>query len=115
MVFVDVDDLKQSHERSQQEQKLITAISERGQDLLVIVLDREGRVLQFNRAAQEVTGFSLEEVKDKRLWEFSTNPGRTWPGKERLRGSTQGRAGAGRNSLVDETRRATVDCLVKYG
>ena len=74
MAFVDVDDLKQSHERSQQDQKLITAILNAATDLLVIVLDCEGRVLQFNRAAEEVTGFSLEEVKDRRLWEVLPIP-----------------------------------------
>jgi PAS domain S-box-containing protein len=74
MVFVDVDDLKRSHERSQREQKLIAAILNAAKDLLVIVLDREGRVLQFNRAAQELTGFSLEEVTGKMLWDFLPVP-----------------------------------------
>jgi two-component system CheB/CheR fusion protein len=70
IVFVDVNDLKQSHERSQREQELISAILDAAKDLLVIVLDRQGCVLQFNRAAQELTGFSLEEVKGRRLWDL---------------------------------------------
>jgi two-component system CheB/CheR fusion protein len=74
MVFVDVDDLKRSHERSQREQELIAAILNAAKDLLVIVLDREGRVLQFNRAVQELTGFSLEEAKGKTLWDFLPVP-----------------------------------------
>ena len=74
IVFVDVNDLKQSHEKAQREQKLITAILNAARDLLVIVLDAEGRVLQFNRAAQELTGYSLEEVKGKRLWDFLPVP-----------------------------------------
>ncbi len=74
MVFVDIDDLKQSHERSEKEQKLITAILNAAQDLLVIVLDREGSILQFNRAAQELTGYSLDEVKNKRLWDLLPIP-----------------------------------------
>ena len=74
MVFVDIDDLKQSHERSQKEQKLIAAILNAAQDLLVIVLDREGSILQFNRAAQELTGYSLDEVKNKRLWDLLPIP-----------------------------------------
>src|ERR1700736_3262685 len=35
---------------------------------LVVVLDREGRIVQFNRACQETTGYSLDEVKGKPLW-----------------------------------------------
>jgi two-component system, chemotaxis family, CheB/CheR fusion protein len=69
MVFVDVDELKQSQQRSQREQELITAILNAAKDLLVIVLDRAGRILQFNRAAQELTGYSLEEVKGRRFWD----------------------------------------------
>ncbi len=75
IVFVDVNDLKQSHEKEEREQKLITAILNAAQDLLVIVLDGKGRVLQFNRTAQELTGYSLEEVKGKQLWDFLPVPG----------------------------------------
>ncbi|MGA2717006.1 MAG: chemotaxis protein CheB, partial [Bryobacteraceae bacterium] len=74
MAFVDVNDLRQSRETSEREQKLITAILDAARDLLVIVLDGEGRVLQFNRAAQELTGYSLEEVKGKALWDFLPSP-----------------------------------------
>ena len=35
---------------------------------LVLVLDREGRVLRFNRACQETTSYSLDEVKGKSIW-----------------------------------------------
>lgn len=37
---------------------------------LVIVLDREGRIVRFNRACSEATGFSPEEVLGKVLWEI---------------------------------------------
>jgi transcriptional regulator with PAS, ATPase and Fis domain len=74
IVFVDVNDLKLSHEKEQREQKLITAILNAARDMLVIVLDRAGRVLQFNRAAQELTGYSLEEVQGKPLWDFLPVP-----------------------------------------
>lgn len=74
IVFVDVNDLKLSHEKEQREQKLITAVLNAARDLLVIVLDGTGRVLQFNRAAQELTGYSLEDVKGKPLWDFLPAP-----------------------------------------
>ncbi len=74
MVFVDVDDLKRSHERSQREQELITAILNAAKDLLVIVLDREGCILEFNRAAQELTEYSLDEVKGRPFWNLLPIP-----------------------------------------
>jgi len=75
MVFVDVDDMKQSHERSRREQKLITAILDAAKDLLVIVMDRQGRVIEFNLACQDLTGYSLETMKGKRLWDLLPVPG----------------------------------------
>ena len=39
-------------------------------DLLVVVRDREGRIVHFNRACQELTGYSLDQVKGRRTWDF---------------------------------------------
>ncbi|MBI1755924.1 MAG: PAS domain S-box protein [Fimbriimonas ginsengisoli] len=36
---------------------------------VVVVLDREGRIVQFNRAAQSLTGYAFEEVVGKVVWE----------------------------------------------
>ncbi|AEI64625.1 sensor histidine kinase [Corallococcus macrosporus] len=36
---------------------------------LVIVLDAEGRIVRFNRACQEVTGYSFEELRGARFWQ----------------------------------------------
>ncbi len=66
--------LARSGVRSLGEQRLITAILNAAKDLLVIVLDRKGRVLQFNRTCQELTGYSLKEVKGKLLWDFLPIP-----------------------------------------
>ncbi|MBN8466786.1 PAS domain S-box protein [Corallococcus exiguus] len=35
---------------------------------LVIVLDPEGRIVRFNRACQEVTGYSFEELRGAHFW-----------------------------------------------
>jgi PAS domain S-box-containing protein len=37
---------------------------------LVAVLDRQGRIISFNRACEEATGYSLAEVQGKYLWDF---------------------------------------------
>jgi PAS domain S-box-containing protein len=37
---------------------------------LVMVLNPQGRILRFNRACEELTGYSFDEVKGKRLWDL---------------------------------------------
>jgi len=39
-------------------------------DALVAVLDRQGRILSFNRACVETTGFSFEEVSGHHVWDM---------------------------------------------
>ncbi|MCA1957681.1 MAG: PAS domain S-box protein [Nitrospira sp.] len=41
---------------------------------LVVVLDREGRILRFNRACEQATGYSSEEVMGRAVWEFLLAP-----------------------------------------
>ncbi len=37
---------------------------------LVAVLDRQGRIVSFNRTCEEVSGYTLAEVKGKCVWDF---------------------------------------------
>ncbi|OQX26161.1 MAG: hypothetical protein BWK80_11930 [Desulfobacteraceae bacterium IS3] len=37
---------------------------------LLVVLDRQGRVVQFNRACEEISGYAFEEVKGKYIWDL---------------------------------------------
>ena len=69
-----INDLQLSHDEPPREEKLITAILNTAKDLLVIVLDRKGCVLQFNRAAQELTGHSLDGMKGRRPWDILPLP-----------------------------------------
>lgn len=41
---------------------------------LVTVLDSEGRIIRFNRACEETTGYSLAEVRGKPVWEVFLLP-----------------------------------------
>ncbi|MGF1602871.1 MAG: PAS domain S-box protein [Thermosynechococcaceae cyanobacterium] len=43
-------------------------------DALVVVLDQQGRIVQFNRACEESTGYSFAEVKGKVIWDFLLIP-----------------------------------------
>lgn len=39
-------------------------------NVLIVVLDREGRILLFNRKCEEVTGWLEHEVRGKHIWDF---------------------------------------------
>jgi PAS domain S-box-containing protein len=41
---------------------------------LVIVLDRDGRIVRFNEACERLAGFSFEEVRGKEFWELLLPP-----------------------------------------
>ena len=41
---------------------------------LIVVLDREGRIVRFNRACERLTGYSFAEVKDRHLWNLFLTP-----------------------------------------
>ena len=41
---------------------------------MVLVLDREGKIVQFNRACEEVSGYTFEEVQGKYVWDFLLPP-----------------------------------------
>lgn len=41
---------------------------------LIVVLDREGRIIKFNRACAETTGYTFEEVSGKPLWDIFLTP-----------------------------------------
>lgn len=37
---------------------------------LVVVLDREARIVQFNRACEQATGYRVDEVRGRVFWDF---------------------------------------------
>jgi PAS domain S-box-containing protein len=55
-------------ERDFSEQVLQTA------DVLILVLDQEGRIVRFNGKCEAVTGYQTEEVCGRVLWEFLVPP-----------------------------------------
>ena len=68
-VGVDVTELKQAEGALEQERNLLSAILDTV-GALVVVLDRQGRIIQFNRACEELTGYSFGEVQEKPLWDL---------------------------------------------
>ena len=66
LAFVDIHDLK----TLEKEREFIATIVDAAKGLLVVVLDPQGRIVHFNRVCQELTGYSLEEVKGRLVRDF---------------------------------------------
>jgi PAS domain S-box-containing protein len=72
-VAFDISDLKHSEEALQDERNVVSAILDTV-GALVVVLDQEGRIIRFNRASEITTGYSLEEVRGKHVWDLFLPP-----------------------------------------
>jgi PAS domain S-box-containing protein len=72
-VGFDISDLKRTEEALQKERNVVSAILDTV-GALVVVLDKEGRVVRFNRACEQITGCSFAEVQGKLIWELFLVP-----------------------------------------
>ncbi len=70
---VDISERKRAEQTLQKERDFINAVLEIA-GALVVVLDREGRILRFNRACERTTGYSSEEVMGQRVWDLFVIP-----------------------------------------
>jgi len=72
-VGVDVTELKQAEEALQEERNVLSAILDIV-GALIVVLDPQGRIVRFNRACEQTTGYSFEEVRGKYVWDLFLMP-----------------------------------------
>ena len=72
-VGVDITELKQAEESLQEERNVLSAILDIV-GALIVVLDPDGRIVRFNRACEQTTGFSLAEVRGKYVWDLFLMP-----------------------------------------
>ena len=70
---VDISERKRAEQTIQKERDFIDAVLETA-GALVVVLDREGRIVRFNRACEQTTGYSSEEVMDRHVWDLFVIP-----------------------------------------
>lgn len=49
---------------------------------LVVVLDREGRIVRFNRACEKMTGYTFAEVRGRHVWDLFLIPEEVEPVKQ---------------------------------
>jgi len=68
-VGVDVTELKQAEAALHQESTLLSAILDTV-GALVVVLDREGHIIRFNRACEQLTGYVSGEAQGKPIWDL---------------------------------------------
>jgi PAS domain S-box-containing protein len=72
-VAFDISDLKRVEEELQEERNFVSAILDTV-GALVVVLDSEGRILRFNPACELTTGYAMEEVQGKYIWDLFLLP-----------------------------------------
>jgi PAS domain S-box-containing protein len=72
-VGFDISDLKRTEEALQEERNVVTAILDTV-GALVVVLDIEGRIVRFNRACEQTTGYSFVDVMGKFIWDLFLVP-----------------------------------------
>ncbi|MEA5552653.1 response regulator [Anabaena cylindrica UHCC 0172] len=65
--------IKQLERRSNVDSLLLSTVLDTV-DALVIVLDPQGQIIGFNRACEEITGYSSHEVRNKCFWNLFTEP-----------------------------------------
>lgn len=63
----DITETKEFEKALREERNFVNAILDSA-GALVVVLDSHGQVIRFNRACQETTGFSHEEIVDDYVW-----------------------------------------------
>lgn len=73
VVLRDISERKRAEQTLQKERDFIDAVLETA-GALVVVLDREGRILRFNRACEQTTGYSSEEVLGRHAWDLFVIP-----------------------------------------
>jgi PAS domain S-box-containing protein len=62
-------DLRQSEQALKAERDFVSAVLSTA-GALVVVLDREGRIVRFNRACEDLTGYTFEEARGRAVWDF---------------------------------------------
>jgi PAS domain S-box-containing protein len=71
---------RRTHEALSREKDLVTAIIDTA-DVLIVLLDRRGRIVRFNRTCERVTGYTFEEVKGRAFWDLFLIPEEVEPVK----------------------------------
>jgi PAS domain S-box-containing protein len=69
----DITDRKKAEEALGREQNFISAVLDTA-SALVVVLDPKGHIIRYNRACEKIHGYTLEEVRGKKIWDLAEDP-----------------------------------------
>jgi PAS domain S-box-containing protein len=72
-VSFDITELKQTEQALIEERNFASAILDTVA-AAIVVLDPQGRIVRLNNACQSITGYSLEEVKGRYIWDLFAVP-----------------------------------------
>ena len=72
-VIREITQQKQAEDKLKKERNFYSSVL-RSAASLVLVLDKEGRILLFNRACEQLSGYSVNEVRQKHSWDFLLPP-----------------------------------------
>lgn len=77
----DISDRKSAEEALRRERNFVSAVLDT-EGALVVVINISGRIVRFNRACEQITGFTFDEIKSRPFWEIFLLPEET----ERIQG-----------------------------
>jgi PAS domain S-box-containing protein len=72
-VAFDITDLKNTEQALQEERNVLSALLDTV-GALVVVLDADGRIIRFNRACEQMTGYACAEVEGRQVWDLFMLP-----------------------------------------
>lgn len=72
-ILRDVTERKRAETALQRESNFISAIMNTS-GALIVVLDKEGRIVRFNQACERITGYSQDEVRGGTVWDLLLLP-----------------------------------------
>jgi PAS domain S-box-containing protein len=70
---IELSEAAQAVEALRKERDFVAAVFDTVSTLL-LVLDRQGRIVRFNRACERATGYSFAEVEGRQLWDLLLTP-----------------------------------------
>lgn len=72
-IAFDITDLKRTEEELEDERNVVSAILDTV-GAAVVVLDRDGRIVRFNRACERATGQTFEQARGRYMWDIFVIP-----------------------------------------